>query len=360
MEPNYPSNPPPYVRAEIIDAPRPIPRRRGPGLMVGCLLPLLILGLCGSILVNVILFAGLPGFDSGSRVDERHFSHNRHATNKIAIISVEGTILEGRGFIKRQIEHARKDDDVKALVLRVNSPGGTVTGSDGIYHYLTQMASERGIPVVVSMGGIAASGGYYVSMAAGPRADSIFAEPTTWTGSIGVIMPHFNVSQLMQDWGVQSDSILSKPLKGMGSYTRPMTQEERRLFQALVDDSFASFKEVIRRGRPKFKADPAALDRIATGQVFTAQEAQQKGLVDKIGYVEDAVTQAIQFAGLSPDEVNVVQYRPEFSLTDIFLDSADGRATKARGLDLNALAELTVPRAYYLCTWLPPLLSTAK
>jgi len=320
----------------------------------------LILGLGGSILVNVILFAALPSLDTSTRVEERHFSHNRHASKKVAIISVEGTILEGRGFAKRQIERARKDDDVKAVVLRVNSPGGTVTGSDEIYHYLRRMADERGIPIVVSMGGIAASGGYYVSMAVGSRGDSIFAEPTTWTGSIGVIMPHFNVSQLMEDWGVKSDSVVSKPLKGMGSMTRPMTQEERRLFQALVDDSFAGFKEIIRNGRPKFKADSAALDRVTTGQVFTAQQALQNGLVDKIGYVEDAVTQAIQFAGLAPDEVNVVEYRREFSLTHLFMDATDDGTAKTRGLDLNALAELTTPRAYYLYTSLPPLLSTAK
>jgi protease-4 len=359
MEPNYPSSQPPYVRAEVVDSPRPVPRRRS-NLLTGCLLPLLILGLGGSLLVNAILLVAFPGFDGSTRVQERHFSHNRHAKSKIAIISVEGTILEGRGFAKRQIEHARKDDDVKAVVLRVNSPGGTVTGADGIYHELSRLVSQRGIPLVVSMGGIAASGGYYVSMAVGPRTDSIFAEPTTWTGSIGVVMPHFNVAQLMEEWGVKSDSVVSKPLKGMGSFTRPMSEEERRLFQALVDDAFAGFKEVIRSGRPKFKADPGALERVTTGQVFTAKQALENGLVDKIGYVEDAVDQAIQFAGLSPDEVHVVQYRPEFSLTDVFLDSASDGSAKSRGLTLDAIVELTVPRAYYLCTWLPPLLSTAK
>ena len=123
------------------------------------------------------------------------------------------------------------------------------------------------------MGGIAASGGYYVSMAVGDTPDTIFAEPTTWTGSIGVIIPHYNLADLMDDWGIKEDTIASHRLKTMGSLAKPMTEEERKIFQGLVDDSFGRFKEIIRDGRPKFRKDPAALDKLATGQVFTAEQA---------------------------------------------------------------------------------------
>jgi protease IV len=357
MDPNYPSQQPPYIAAEVVEAPRPGHPRRRPSILGGFLLLLLILALGGSLLMNVVLVGGSSVFESGTRVEERHFSHNTRAKDKVAIVAIEGTILEGRGFVKRQIDRARKDENVKAVVLRVNSPGGTMSGSDYIYHYLTAVAAERKIPIVVSMGGLAASGGYYVSMAVGSRSDTIFAEPATWTGSIGVLIPHFNVAQLMKDWGIESDSVLSHRLKGMGSYARTMTDEERKIFQELVDEGFAEFKGVIKQGRAKFKQDPAALDKIATGQVFTAQQALRNGLIDKIGFLEDAVAQAIQFAGLSADEVNVVEYKSEFSVLDLVLGES---TTKKAALDLDALVELSVPRAYYLCTWLPPLMSSAK
>jgi protease-4 len=217
------------------------------------------------------------------------------------------------------------------------------------------MTAEKQVPVVVSMGSLAASGGYYVSMAVGQRPESIFAEPTTWTGSIGVMIPHFNIAQLMADWGVEQDSVLSHPLKGMGSLTRKMTEQERAIFQGLVDESFARFKEVVRQGRPKFQANPAALDKLATGQVFTAQSAVENGLVDKIGFLEDAVEQAIKLAGLSSDEVRVVDYRPEFSLVDLMLGQA--KAGKP-GFDVESLLELASPKAYFLCTWFAPMMSS--
>jgi len=315
-----------------------------------------VFGFLGLLLLGgLALITWTPGLDSATRLQERFVSHNERAKNKVAIIAIEGTIMDGRGFVKRQIERVAKDEDVKAVVLRINSPGGTVSGADFIYHHLTKMAAERQIPIVVSMGSLAASGGYYVAMAVGHRPDTIFAEPTTWTGSIGVMIPHFNVAKLMSDWGVEQDSVLSHPLKGMGSVTRKMTEEERAIFQALVDDSFARFKEVIKQGRAKFQADPAALDKLATGQVFTAQDAVKNGLVDRIGFQEDAVEQAIKLAGLSEDDVRVVDYKPEFSVVDLLL----GQAKASRnGLDIGALAELATPKAYYLCTWWPPLLSS--
>jgi protease-4 len=321
------------------------------------LIVLLLAGLGGSLLVNLVLSVVVVASGGADRrVHERHFSHAKAAPNKVAIISVEGVILDGEGLLKRQIDQAREDKSVKAVVLRVNSPGGTITGSDLIYHRLAKLGSERGIPLVVSMGGIAASGGYYASMAVGSRPETIFAEPTTWTGSIGVIIPHYNAEDLMEKVGVQQDSVLSRPLKGMGTFTRKMTDEERKIFQGLVDAGFARFKDVIKQGRPKFMADPAALEKLSTGQVYTAAEALDNGLIDKVGYLEDAVEQAIKLAGLSPEQVEVVEYRPEFSLAQLLL----GAQSRPGALDPAALLEMTVPRAYYLCTWLPPAFSVGE
>ena len=111
--------------------------------------------------------------------------------------------------------------NLKALVVRINSPGGSISGSDYIYHHLRELNEKTQIPIVVSMGALAASGGYYASMAVGGTRDTIFAEPTTWTGSIGVIIPHYNIAGLMKEVGVVEDSIASHRLKEMGSLTRP-------------------------------------------------------------------------------------------------------------------------------------------
>jgi protease IV len=314
----------------------------------------------GSVFLNFLLFSllgmtFLGSMDEDGRVQERFYSHQSFATDKVAILSIDGLIISGEGFFKRQIDHAlkdAKDGKLKALVLRVNSPGGTMSGSDYMYHHLCELSKETSIPIVVSMGGIAASGGYYASMAVGDAKDSIFAEPTTWTGSIGVVIPHYNLAGLMKEIGVADDSIASNPLKEMGSLSRPMTEEERKIFQALVEDGFTRFKKVVEYGRPKFKQDPAALDKLATGQVFTADQALQNGLIDKIGFVDDAVDRAIALAHLDKDNVRVVKYKPEASLANLLFGA---QSAKSANLELAALLEMATPRAYYLYTWMPPL-----
>jgi protease-4 len=133
-------------------------------------------------------------FSPADAPQEKYHSLAKFASKKIAIIDVSGTIMEGEdSFAAKQIKRVLEDTAVVGVVLRVSSPGGTVTGSDYLYHHLRELVDKRKIPLVVSMGSICASGGYYISMAAGSQADSIFAEPTTWTGSIGVIIPHFNL-----------------------------------------------------------------------------------------------------------------------------------------------------------------------
>ncbi len=315
-----------------------------------------MLMLFGSLVLNFMLVgvAGLgtlASLDTDNGVLEKHVSHNASAQSKVAIISIEGTILSGEGFVKRQIDRAMKDTDVKAIVLRVNSPGGTVSGSDYIYHHLSELAKERKIPIVVSMGGLAASGGYYVSMAVGDTPDSIFAEPTTWTGSIGVMIPHYNLSQLLGKWGIEQDSVTSHPLKGMGSFAKQMTDEERALLQALVDDSFGRFKQIIQQGRPKFQDDPTALDKLATGQIFTSRQAKENGLIDKIGFIEDAIDRAIELTKLAKEDVEVVKYGREPSLASLLM----GAQARSQPLGIADLLEMTSPRGYFLCTGLPPL-----
>jgi protease IV len=319
-----------------------------------------------SVLVNVGLLGmlGLSSAESENRVLEKYYSMNKNAPDKIAIISVEGTIITGEGFIKRQIDHAikeAKEGTLKAVVLNVDSPGGTMTGSDYIYQQLLKLKAT-GIPIVVSMGGLAASGGYYVSMAVGDTPKSIFAEPTTWTGSIGVIMPHYDISDLLGKVGVKEDSVASHPLKSMGSLTRPMTEKEREIFQGLITDAFDRFKSVVREGRPFFKHNPKALDDLATGQVYTAEQAKKNNLIDEIGTdeicaLDKAIDRAIELTRLSKDNVCVVKYKQELTLASALL----GVETRSKpAFDLSALLESTAPRAYYLYSWMPVVASSNK
>jgi protease IV len=310
----------------------------------------------GAVLLLVLLAIALMqrSYDTDRGVSERWHSLSTMATDKIAIVSVEGAILGEEGFAKKQIDQVRDDDHVKAIVVRVDSPGGTVTGSDYLYHHLKKIAAEKQIPLVVSMGAIAASGGYYVAMAAGETENALFAEPTTWTGSIGVIIPHYDVSGLLEKWNVQDDSIASNPLKMMGSPTRkfpePIRAEEQKILQELVDSSFASFKEIVLAGRPALRDDKAAQDVVFTGRIFTAKQALENHLVDKLGFVEDAIDRAIELANLDRHNVRVIKYVRREGLFEQMLFGQQSRKT---GLDIAVLWNLAVPKAYYMCTWLP-------
>lgn len=309
------------------------------------------LTLVGLILVMLVAMAIFFSSRSSSQLEEKYHSLSRSAKDKIVILTLEGAILNGDGFVKRQIDQIRYDEDVKAIVLRVNSPGGSVTGSDYLYHYLSKLVKEREIPLVVSMGGIAASGAYYISMAVGDTKDCIFAEPTTWTGSIGVIIPHYNVAGLMEDYHVEEDSVKSHPLKAIGSPLKRMTEEERAILQGLVDESFLGFKKIVMQGRPAFRKDPAALDKLATGQVYAARQALDAGLIDKVGFVEDAIDRAVELAGLNKESTRVVKYKSPYDFVEAFL----GTKVRTREEDLALLLDLATPRAYYLSTWLSPL-----
>lgn len=338
------SLPPGVVPAQMVQPPAPR-RRRWRWLVV-----LLFLGGGLFLMLSMVgaLVSGISASSADSHIDERYHSLSKTATNKIAIITVEGTIMSGEGFVKKQIDHVLADKNVKGIVLRVDSPGGTVTGSDYLYHHLVKLRKEKKIPIVVSMGGICASGGYYLSMAVGDEPDTIYAEPTSWTGSIGVVIPHYDVSGLAKRFDVREDSIKSHELKQMGSPLKEMTAEEKKIFQSLVDDSFARFKKIVQSGRKKFREHPEQLDAVATGQVFTTNQALESGLVDKEGFIEDAIQRAIDLAGLNKDRVKAVKFKQPFSLFDGLLATS---RSSTREPSLAALMEMATPRAWYVFAW---------
>jgi protease-4 len=333
-------------------APPQVIIQQGGGLLLRIFASLGWIGFLFCALLAIGQFAALGQyFDTSGGITEKHHSLSKFASDKIAVISVKGVILSGGGYVKHQIDRVRRDKNVKAIVLRVDSPGGTVTGSDYILHHLNKLREDRELPLVVSMGSIAASGGYYVSMAVGDQEDSIFAEPTTTTGSIGVMIPHYDVSGLMERFDVKDDTLATHPRKEMLSMTKPMPDDHRAILEQYLDEAFTRFKEIVRQGRPAFRGDEGILDELATGEVFTAGQAVEHGLVDRIGFVEEAIDRAIEMAGLDKEKTRVVEFERPVTLLDLgFIQSRQGRY-EGEWLDL------ATPRAYYLWTMLPPLMA---
>jgi protease-4 len=300
-------------------------------------------------------------FQTDSKVVETFHSRSSSATPKVAIVTISGAILGGDGFASRQIDRLESDDTIRAIVLRIDSPGGTVSGSDEIHHRLTTLAAKRELPIVVSMGGIAASGGYYIAMATGGEEDVIFAEPATLTGSVGVLIPNYDFSQLLERFDISDTTVSSGPMKEMLSPTKSrgpeLEEQQRAVLQTLVDEMFERFASIVRTGRPKITDEQ--FEEIGTGRIFTAQQAIDVGLVDKMGFLEDAVARAVELTGLTDENVRVVRYAKPVGLLDEVLGTAGTASARIEAsgitLSLDALAEWTAPRCWYLCSWLPPV-----
>ncbi len=279
-------------------------------------------------------------------VEEEFYSGDESSDEKIAIINITGEIEDGEDY-KDFIDAAMEDKKVKGVVLRVDSPGGTVTGSDYILNRLNQLRKKK--PIVVSMGGLACSGGYYISMCVGNEKDSIFIEPTGWTGSIGVIISRYDASELFnKKLGVFEDPITSGPNKAIGSPIIPLTAEHRKIIQDLVDDAFVRFKDIIKQGRPRFAKNPKELDDLATGQVYSANQALELGLVDKIGFLDDAVERICELAHIEPKSAHVFEYDSVTSLKDMLLSFQKSNNPNVVEDVKKAIRKAASPRAYYL------------
>jgi protease-4 len=336
---------------------------------------LLFVALVLSLALNGLLISMVPGCSTA--LEERYYSGKSTAHNKIAVIHVSGVILEGMtGHAEKQIEKAAADSSVKAVVVRINSPGGSIMASDDLHRHLTELRDgnpEKHTdpkPLVVSMGSLAASGGYYIAM----PAKVLVAERNSITGSIGVYAAFPNVTQLADKYGVHLDVIKAGKVKDSGSMFHTMTPEERQIWQDMVDQAYGQFLAVVEEGRPQLKGkllEPVLKKRLARGAetspppgreradgpvefsrqradggIFTASQALELGLIDKIGYLDDALKEAKRVANLGED-VRVVTYERSPTLLNSLLgldlrSSADGR------LDPGKLAAGTVPRLWYL------------
>ena len=258
------------------------------------------------------------------------------------LVEEESTVAR----IQAELEKAGDDKRVKAIVLRVNSPGGGVTASDQIYSEIVRFKREHEIPVVASLGDLAASGGYYVACSA----DRIVAHPTTVTGSIGVILMNLNVEGLLGKIGVRNDTYKAGEHKDLLSPFRGATPEERRIVQSILDELHARFVTVVRESRPRL--DAAHLAELTDGRIFDAAQALQAGLVDDVGDLHAAIDAAKAAAHV--DRARVVMYgRSGETRENIYSTVAAGPAqVNLLPVDLGALAE-GGPRFMYL--WAPGL-----
>jgi protease-4 len=237
--------------------------------------------------------------------------------------------------VREALDRAREDRMVKAVVLRINSPGGGVTASDMLYHELRKFKQETGVKVTAHIMDVGTSGAYYAALAA----DRITAQPTSVTGSIGVIMYRLDATGLMQKIGLQSVEISSGDRKGMGSPFRPLSPEEKALFQNLIDGLQSRFVNTVAEAR---RLAPEKVRQLADGRVYTSKEAAEAGLIDGVGYLDDAIEQAGKMANLERASV-VTYFRPGEYRANLY-------SLNLVNLDLGALAE---PGARFLYVWWP-------
>lgn len=282
------------------------------------------------------------------------------ATDKVLLLDLDGIIsntpresflgLPARNPVavfKEKLDKAQRDRRVRAVVLRINSPGGGVTASDLMYSELRRFKQHRNVPVVACLMDTAASGGYYVACAA----DRIYAHPTSVTGSIGVIMIAPDLSGTMAKIGLRANIIKSGPLKDAGSPLREMRDEDRAVFERMVSSMYERFIQVVDEGRPNL--DAAQVRQLADGRVYLGPQARELGLVDEIGTLADAVQSAKQAAGLGERPVVVVQYAlPSAHRPNYYADTPVG-GPQVHLVHIDLPEWLTSPAPQFLYLWAP-------
>jgi protease-4 len=247
--------------------------------------------------------------------------------DKIAVVEIRGVITQSSGIID-EIHQYLEDEGVKAIILRIDSPGGGVGPSQEIYREVMKIRSKK--KVVTSMGSVAASGGYYVACAS----DLIVANPGTITGSIGVIMEFTNIEELFKKIGIKGVVVKSGELKDMGSPFREMTPEERRVIQGVIDNVHQQFIQAVAEGR---KLDRSKVAQIADGRILTGEQAKQLGLVDQIGNLEDAIDTAAKLVGIV-GKPNVLYPKKRFSIWELLIRETVSvvlETLKEKGLELD-------------------------
>ena len=347
----------------ISPAPSSAPARKSRGWMwfslflVGCLL------LGGFLIVMLAIgSAGMSIGSGGTSYVEEVTLRDNDSKNKVAVIDLAGLIasfsVDASGnnmveSIRRQFKWAREDDDVKAVLFRINSPGGEVLAADHIYEIIRDFQDKCDKPVVAVMGALAASGGYYVAA----PCNWIVAHELTITGSIGVIMQGYNLRNLMDKVGVRPMVFKSGKHKDMLSYDKreeDITPEERKIVQDLIDETFGRFKKIVREGRDLEnrnkpgggKALADGWETYADGRILSGTQALGQGFVDQLGDLDTATDRALKLAGYA--DADLIQYREPLNLANLFSLLGKSEAKEIK-VDLGVdLPKLKSGRLYFL------------
>jgi len=262
------------------------------------------LGVIAALLIFFFILLFLIGRYSGGKTSRFAFG------DKIAIVEVKGMITQSSGVIE-ELQQYLADDGVKAIILRVDSPGGGVGPSQEIYREIMRIKSNSKRKVVTSMGSVAASGGYYIASAS----DLIVANPGTITGSIGVIMQFSNFEELLKKIGVKGVVLKSGEHKDIGSPFREMTPEEKRIMQEVLDNVHQQFIQAVADGR---KLDRSKVAQIADGRILTGEQAKSLGLVDQLGNLQDTIDITAKLAGIV-GKPNILYPKRRISIWDLLI-----------------------------------------
>jgi protease-4 len=327
-------------------------KKQGDGFLKWCLIAaLLTVTASGCAFVNVSLYQ--PALPLQEKVIEGEGPGKVLVTDISGVLAYEEKKKESSfreevnlvTRVKEELGKAAADSEIKALILRIQSPGGTVNASDLIHHEILEFKKKRNVTVVACFLGMATSGGYYVATAA----DHIVAQPTTLTGSIGTIALKFNVEGLMEKVGVEEETVKSGDKKDMWSPFRPASQEEKKILQGIIDEYQAKFLEVVRAGRKNMTE--ADLATVKDGRIFSGIQAFKLRLVDQLGYLNDAVQWAKNAVGM--EKAKVVMYHRPGTYVDNIYSMSQGEAwswvERLQGGEL--LPQRQTPQFMYL--WIP-------
>jgi len=315
------------------------------------------------ILLVFIVFTGcaivkIPLFPSPQGLEEQVLEGEGQA--KILLLDISDVISDkkkanGIGFrqraslvarIKEEIQKAEKDKAVVGIIVRINSPGGTVAATDTIYHELVEFKKRTGARIIACVTGLAASGGYYVASAA----DEIVAHPTAIAGNIGVIAMKFNVEQLLSKIGIQEEVVKSADKKDIWSPLRPSTPEETEIIQTVIDTLHERFVEVVYAGR-KPRLTKEEVERLADGRIFTAEQALEVKLVDRIGYLDDAVKG--MKSSLTLEEAKVITYYRPGSYKGTIYSGSVTPYQEINLITINGDFLSLMPRVQFMYLWTP-------
>lgn len=256
---------------------------------------------------------------------------------RIGVVGLRGIILDSKSTVDL-LKKYRKDDRIKAIIVRVDSPGGSVAASQEIYREIVRTLPQK--KVVISMGNVAASGGYYIAVA-GTR---IMANPGTLTGSIGVVMQFSNIQELMHKIGISQEVVKSGAFKDIGSPVRKMKPEERLLLEGVIRNVHRQFVDTVAQAR---RLPRPEVEKLADGRIFTGEQAKTLGLVDELGSLEDAVEMTKKLARISGEVKLVYPEKRKFSLWDLLLNRVMGEIRENLPLTGSTFDLLWVPPAFY-------------